>query len=137
MRAVEANPSIPSGTSKSFGRVGGRGGLRCRFPCSRSPHDKAVVARRAHLKPITASILLGPASFPHRGREEGRKRCKDVSAVVHELWVGGGHFCGHGVGGRAGLSPGRVTLALAACGACLGWAWDDRGDFLDSQVCRW
>jgi len=23
----------------------------------------------------------------------------------------------------------KVTLALAACGACFGWAWDDRGIF--------
>src|SRR6185295_8922763 len=30
------------------GESGERGRLRCRFECSRSPHDKAVVARRAH-----------------------------------------------------------------------------------------
>ena len=67
---------------------------------------------------------------------EGRKQGKSegISAIVHELWFGGVHFSGDGGGGRAGLSPGRVTLALAACGTCLGWARDDRGDFLDQEI---
>ena len=46
------NPRVEGREWKS----GERGGLRCRFPCSRSPYDEAVVARRAHLKPITASL---------------------------------------------------------------------------------
>jgi len=51
--------------------------------------------------------------------------------MVHELWVGGVDFCVHGAGGCIGLSFGWFTLALADGGACLGWDWDDRGDFMD------
>jgi hypothetical protein len=68
------------------------------------------------------------------GEWKKEKKSDGVFAVVHELWVGGVHIGGHGAGGRAGLSPGRVTLALAACGACLGWVRNGRGDFLDQEI---
>ena len=58
-----------------------------------------------------------------------------VSAVVHDVWVGGLHFGGH-VGGRyIDLSDGGFTLALAALGDHRGWIRDDRWDFLDQKVC--
>ncbi len=48
-----------------------------------------------------------------------------VAAVV--VWAASG--------GHDGLSIGRITLALGVCRACVGWARDDRGDFLDQEVC--
>ena len=62
--------------------------------------------------------------------------CEGVSAVVHELWVGGVDFGGYGAGGCIGLSLGRVALALADGGACLGRDWDGRGDIMDQEIHR-
>jgi len=59
-----------------------------------------------------------------------------VSAVVHELWVGGVDFRGYGAGGCIGLSLGWLTLALADGGAGFGWDRDDRGDFMDQEIHR-
>ena len=72
-----------------------------------------------------------------RSLEGKEKRARDgVSAVVHELWVGGIYFCVHGAGGCPGLSSGGVTLALADGGAGFGWPRDDRGDFMDQEIHR-
>jgi len=50
--------------------------MRCRFLCSRSPHDEAVVARRAQLKPITASLCRGWRLFLTGEGKKEEKRVK-------------------------------------------------------------
>ena len=66
-------------------------------------------------------------------REREERYREGVSAVVHELWVGGVHFGVHGAGGCIGLSLGWFTLALADGGAGLGRDRDDCGDFMDQE----
>jgi len=56
--------------------------------------------------------------------------------MVHELWAGGVDLGVYGARGCPGLSAGRVALALADGGACLGWDWDGRGDFVDQEIYR-
>jgi hypothetical protein len=58
-----------------------------------------------------------------------------VSAVVHDVWVGGLHFGGHVGGGTLDVSDGGVTLAMAPLGGDRGWVRDDCGDFLDQEIC--
>ena len=76
-----------------------------------------------------------PDVFRSLGKGRG-ENCEGVSGMVHELWAGGGHLGVYGAGGCLGLSSGRVTLALADGGACLGRDRNGSGDFMDQEIHR-
>ena len=70
------------------------------------------------------------------GRGRKKEKSERVSGMVHELWAGGVDFGLYGAGGCAGLSLGRLTLALADGGAGFGWSWDGCGDFMAQKIYR-